>query len=147
MNERHYGFLTGQIKSEAKEKLGDERFLDLRRGYATRPDPLAADNEHALSIAATMKNVVPEGKVPSCESLADCVVRVAECWEQVLCPAAKAGQRILLSAHGNSLRSLVKLVEGISDEGIRTVEFGTGKPFALDFDENGQFVARRNLTA
>jgi 2,3-bisphosphoglycerate-dependent phosphoglycerate mutase len=133
LNERHYGALTGLNKAESAAKFGEAQVKDWRRGYATRPpevDPLSPDYpKHDPRYAA-----LSDADRPRSESLKDVLARVLPYWRATLVPELKAGKRVLVVAHGNSLRALMKHLEGISDDAIAEVNLPTGSPRGYRLD-------------
>ena len=135
LNERHYGALTGLDKAETEARHGREQFVAWRRGYATPPPPMEPGAEHDVSADPRYARLGP-GVVPSTECLADVVTRMLPYWQDRVAPAVLCGRCCLLVAHGNSLRALVKHLEGISDEEITAVEIPTGEPMVYELDEH-----------
>jgi 2,3-bisphosphoglycerate-dependent phosphoglycerate mutase len=133
LNERHYGALTGLNKAETAALHGEEQVRRWRRSYAERPPALAPDDPRA-SFADPRYRGVPRERIPLTECLRDTVARVRPCWEEVIAPAVRAGQRVLLSAHHNSLRALMKHLDGISDTAIADVEIPNGVPLVYELD-------------
>jgi len=141
LNERHYGGLTGLDKAETAAKHGDEQVKIWRRSFDTPPPPLAADSEFSLA-----KDVRYAGiDVPVAESLKDTIARVLPYYESAILPALKAGETVIVSAHGNSLRALVKHLSQISDADILELEIPTGQPIVYDFDAAGRPGERQYL--
>ena len=132
LNERHYGGLTGLDKAETAAKHGDEQVHIWRRSFDIPPPPLEAGSAYDLSQDRRYAGIA----IPQTESLKDTIARVLPYWEQRIAPALKDGQRVLISAHGNSLRALVKHLSGISDEEITGLEIPTGQPIVYDLDAN-----------
>jgi 2,3-bisphosphoglycerate-dependent phosphoglycerate mutase len=130
LNERHYGGLTGLNKQEMRDTHGDEQVHIWRRSFDTPPPPMAKGSEYDLSNDRRYEGV----DVPSSESLKDTIARVLPYWESAIVPALKAGQRVLISAHGNSLRALVKHLSEIPDDEITGLEIPTGQPIVYDLD-------------
>ncbi len=133
LNERHYGALTGLNKAETAAKYGEDQVRIWRRSYDVRPPPLersANQSVHDPRYAALDPNDIPDT-----ECLKDTVARVLPYWHAVLAPAIRAGQRVLVVAHGNSLRALVKYLDGISDEDIVGVNVPNGVPLVYEFDD------------
>jgi len=132
LNERHYGALTGLNKAETAAKYGDAQVKVWRRSYDIPPPPLERDKNEAVHDPryATLK---PE-EIPDTECLKDTVARVLPYWHEVLAPAIKAGQRVVVAAHGNSLRALVKYLDGISDADIVEMNIPNGVPLVYEFD-------------
>ena len=132
LNERHYGALTGLNKAETAEKYGDEQVHEWRRSYDTPPPALdVADNPFAGD--PRYAGLEPS-QVPLTECLKDTVARVLPYWHEVLAPAIRSGQRVLVAAHGNSMRALVKFLDGISDADIAGVNIPNGVPLVYRFD-------------
>ncbi|MHA0317845.1 2,3-diphosphoglycerate-dependent phosphoglycerate mutase [Sphingomonas melonis] len=132
LNERHYGGLTGLDKAETAAKHGDEQVHIWRRSFDIPPPPLEAGSAYDLSQDRRYAGIA----IPQTESLKDTIARVLPYWEQRIAPALKDGQRVLISAHGNSLRALVKHLSGISDDDITSLEIPTGQPIVYDLDAN-----------
>ena len=130
LNERHYGGLTGLDKAETAAKHGDEQVHIWRRSFDIPPPPLEAGSAYDLSQDRRYAGIA----IPQTESLKDTIARVLPSWEQRIAPALKDGQRVLISAHGNSLRALVKHLSGISDDDITSLEIPTGQPIVYDLD-------------
>ena len=141
LNERHYGGLTGLDKAETAAKHGDEQVKIWRRSFDTPPPPLAADSEFSLAQDARYAGI----DVPVAESLKDTIARVLPYYESAILPALKAGETVIVSAHGNSLRALVKHLSQISDADILELEIPTGQPIVYDFDAAGQPGERQYL--
>ncbi|MDP3669112.1 MAG: 2,3-diphosphoglycerate-dependent phosphoglycerate mutase [Telluria sp.] len=133
LNERHYGALQGLDKAETAAKYGDAQVLAWRRSYDTPPPALAEDDERA-SFDDPRYASVPKERIPLAECLKDTVARVMPAWDEEIAPAIRAGKRILISAHGNSLRALVKMLDGISDEDIVALNIPNGQPLVYELD-------------
>ena len=131
LNERHYGGLTGLNKAEMVEKVGKEQVHIWRRSFDVPPPPLEPGSRYDLAGDRRYDGL----EVPRTESLKNTIERVLPCWEQRIAPALRDGQRVLVSAHGNSLRALVKHLSGIPDEEIPGLEIPTGQPFVYELDE------------
>lgn len=144
LNERHYGALQGLNKSETAEKYGEEQVKIWRRSYATRPPALSPDDERNPAGQAPYRNV-PAEDLPLTECLEDTVARAYPYFEQEIKPRMLAGDRVLIAAHGNSLRALVKMFDGLSDDEIVGVNIPTGVPLVYEFDENFDVVSKRYL--
>ncbi len=129
LNERHYGKLQGSNKLEAVQRFGEEQVKIWRRSYATPPPPVDLDSPDYPK-ADRRYGDVPDADLPRSESLKDVLGRVMPYWEQTILPDLKAGKRVLIVAHGNSLRALLKYLEGVSDEDIVNVDLPTGIPKA-----------------
>lgn len=132
LNERHYGNLQGLNKSEMAEKYGDEQVFVWRRSFKTPPPPLKKSDSRHPSKDRRYKGV----DVPSTEALYDTCKRVTPYWKSKILPELKKGKRVLVVAHGNSLRALVKYLENISDDDIAELNIPTGAPKAYEFDRN-----------
>ncbi|WP_426101721.1 2,3-diphosphoglycerate-dependent phosphoglycerate mutase [Massilia sp. TSP1-1-2] len=133
LNERHYGALQGLDKGETAAKYGDAQVLVWRRSYDTPPPPLAADDERT-SFKDPRYAGVPQDSIPLTECLKDTVARVMPVWDEEIAPAIRAGKKILISAHGNSLRALIKMLDGISDEDIVGLNIPNGQPLVYELD-------------
>ncbi|AXJ95551.1 MULTISPECIES: 2,3-diphosphoglycerate-dependent phosphoglycerate mutase [unclassified Sphingomonas] len=131
LNERHYGGLTGLDKAETAARHGDEQVHIWRRSFDVPPPPLEAGSAYDLSQDRRYAGIA----VPQTESLKDTIARVLPYWDARIAPALKDGQRVLISAHGNSLRALVKHLSGISDEEITGLEIPTGQPIVYQLDD------------
>ena len=131
LNERHYGGLTGLNKAETAAKHGDEQVRIWRRSFDIPPPPMAQDSPYDLAGDRRYAGI----EVPRSESLRDTILRVLPYWEGRIAPALKGGQRVLISAHGNSLRALVKHLSNIPDEEITGLEIPTGQPIVYELDE------------
>ncbi len=130
LNERHYGGLTGLDKAQTAAKHGDEQVKIWRRSFDTPPPLLEKGSEFDLSGDPRYAGIA----VPATESLKDTIARVLPYYESDILPAIKAGETVIISAHGNSLRALVKHLSGISDGDITELEIPTGQPIIYDFD-------------
>jgi 2,3-bisphosphoglycerate-dependent phosphoglycerate mutase len=133
LNERHYGGLTGLDKAETREKYGDEQFLLWRRSYATPPPPIDPGSAFNPASDPRYADLAPE-LIPATECLADVVARMLPYWYDAIVPDLRAGKVVLVAAHGNSLRALVKHLDGISDEKIPNLEIPTGVPIVYQLD-------------
>ena len=131
LNERHYGGLTGLDKAETAAKHGDEMVQVWRRSFDTPPPPMDAGGPYDLGSDARYAGIA----VPATESLKDTIARVLPYWEARIAPELKAGRTVIISAHGNSLRALVKHLSGISDADISGLEIPTGQPIVYELDE------------
>lgn len=132
LNERHYGGLTGLDKQETRDKHGDEQVHIWRRSFDTPPPPMEADSPYQMSADPRYAGIT----VPLAESLKDTIERVLPYWQARIAPDLKAGKRVLISAHGNSLRALAKHLSGISDEDITGLEIPTGQPIVYNLDDD-----------
>ena len=135
LNERHYGALQGLNKAETAEKYGEEQVHAWRRGYAVRPPALDADDPRHPRFDRRYAHV-PADRLPATESLADTLARVAPYWRDVIAPRVRARRTTLIAAHGNSLRALVKRLDGTSDEEIRGLNIPTGIPLVYEMKED-----------
>ncbi len=127
LNERHYGDLTGLDKAETREKHGDEQLQIWRRSYDTPPPPIRDDNEYNPNASAAYAALPPE-ILPLTECLADVVDRMLPYWYDALVPDLRTGHTVMVAAHGNSLRALVKHLDSISDDDIPSLNIPTGMP-------------------
>ncbi|OYO24429.1 phosphoglyceromutase [Enemella dayhoffiae] len=134
LNERHYGALQGLNKSETLEKYGEEQFMQWRRSYDTPPPVLDKDAEYSQWDDPRYADV-PESERPQTECLKDVVARMMPYWESDIVPDLASGQVVLVAAHGNSLRALVKHLDGISDADIAGLNIPTGIPLFYELDD------------
>ncbi len=132
LNERHYGGLTGLDKAETAAKHGEEQVGIWRRSFDTPPPPLEAGSAFDLSGDRRYAGIA----IPNTESLKDTIARVLPYWDARIAPELRAGKRVLISAHGNSLRALVKHLSGVSDDEITGLEIPTGQPIVYDLAED-----------
>lgn len=135
LNERHYGALQGLNKAETAKKYGDEQVHIWRRSYDVRPPALTEDDERYPGNDPVYKDFA-KSDLPLTESLKDTVARVLPYYEAEIFPMMKAGKRVIIVAHGNSLRALVKYLDNISDAEIPELNIPTGVPLVYEFDEN-----------
>ncbi len=135
LNERHYGGLTGLDKAETRQRYGDEQFLLWRRSYATPPPPIDPDSPWNPGRDPRYAELAPE-LVPATECLADVVARMLPYWYDAIVPDLRDGRTVLVAAHGNSLRALVKHLDGIKDADIAHLEIPTGVPIVYQLDED-----------
>ncbi len=135
LNERHYGALQGLNKAETAEKYGDEQVLLWRRSYDVPPPALTKDDERYPGFDPRYKDL-SEDELPLTESLKDTVARFVPYWENEIAPAIKSGKRVIIAAHGNSLRSLVKYLDNVSEEQIVKLNIPTGVPLVYELDED-----------
>lgn len=142
LNERHYGALQGLNKAETAAKYGDEQVHIWRRSYATPPPPLELDDERHPSHDPRYAGI--EG-LPATESLATTLARVQPCWDTTIAKDLKAGRNVLIAAHGNSLRALVKMLDGISEDEITEFNIPTGIPILYELNDRLQPLSRRFL--
>ena len=142
LNERHYGALQGLNKAETAAKYGDEQVHIWRRSYATPPPALEADDERHPSHDERYAGI---RGLPATESLATTLERVIPCWEEQVVPELKAGRNVLLAAHGNRLRALVKMLDDVSEDEITGFNIPTGVPIEYDLDDNLKPLSRQFL--
>ena len=135
LNERHYGDLQGKDKKAVREQYGDELFLRWRRSYAEPPPPLAPGSPWDVSGDPRYAGLAPE-VVPLTECLADVVVRLLPYWYDTVVPDLRAGHTVLVVAHGNSLRALVKHLDGLTEEQVVGLNIPTGIPLLYELDED-----------
>ncbi len=132
LNERHYGGLTGFNKQEMRDKVGDEQVLVWRRSFDVPPPPLDPGSDYDVASDRRYAGV----DVPDTESLKDTIARVLPYWDEAIAPALKSGERVLICAHGNSIRALVKHLSNIADDDIVGVEIPTGQPLVYDLGDD-----------
>jgi 2,3-bisphosphoglycerate-dependent phosphoglycerate mutase len=141
LNERHYGALTGLDKQEMIDKVGADQVKIWRRSFDVPPPPLDADSPCDVSRDRRYAGV----EVPNTESLKDTIARAVPYYEQQIAPALKAGKRVLVAAHGNSLRGIVKYLSQIGDQEIVGLEIPTGKPIVYELADDLSVVRRYYL--
>jgi len=144
LNERHYGALQGLNKAETAEKYGEEQVKIWRRSYDVPPPALDADDDRNPAKQDQYKGI-PAEELPLTESLKDTVARAVPYFEDVIKPSMLAGEKVIIVAHGNSLRALVKYLEGISDEDIVEVNIPNGVPLVYEFDSDFNVISKRYL--
>ena len=135
LNERHYGVLQGLNKAETAAKFGDEQVLIWRRAYAIAPDALGNDDPRHPRLDPRYARV-PAGELPATECLKDTVARVLPFWNESIAPAIRAGRKVLVAAHGNSLRALIKYLDGMSEDDIVGLNIPTGQPLVYELDDD-----------
>ncbi|MBI9048541.1 MAG: 2,3-diphosphoglycerate-dependent phosphoglycerate mutase [Anaerolineaceae bacterium] len=135
LNERHYGALQGLNKAETAEKFGDEQVLVWRRSYSTPPPALELDDERFPGKDPRYSGLTDD-ELPKAECLKDTVDRFLPYWHDVIAPMIKTGKRVLITAHGNSLRALVKYLDNISEDEIVGLNIPTGMPLVYELDEH-----------
>lgn len=133
LNERHYGALQGLNKAETAKQYGDAQVLAWRRSYDTPPPALGTDDERYEGTDRRYARLKP-GEVPLTECLKDTVARVLPFWNESMAPAIKAGKRVVMAAHGNSIRALIKYLDGVSDEAIVELNIPNGIPLVYELD-------------
>jgi 2,3-bisphosphoglycerate-dependent phosphoglycerate mutase len=134
LNERHYGALQGRDKTAIREAYGDEQFAQWRRSYRVPPPPLEPGSELSAADDPRYSELPPEA-VPATECLADVLARVLPYWYDAIVPELRTGRNVLVSAHGNSLRALVKHLDQIGDEEIAALNIPTGIPLQYQLDD------------
>jgi 2,3-bisphosphoglycerate-dependent phosphoglycerate mutase len=144
LNERHYGALQGLNKADMARKFGDAQVLAWRRSYDTPPPPLAADDPRSER-SDPRYAALSADQVPLTECLKDTVARVLPLWHEELAPALRAGQRLLVSAHGNSIRALVTYLDDISEKDIVGLNIPNGIPLVYTLDAELRPLSRRYL--
>ena len=135
LNERHYGALAGLNKTETAAKYGDEQVHIWRRSYDVRP-PLLDPNDPRTSFNDPRYSKLKKEEIPLGECLKDNVARVLPLWEESIAPALRSGKRVLIAAHGNSIRSLVKYLDNVSDSDIMEINIPNGVPLVYELDDN-----------
>ncbi|HPT79422.1 MAG TPA: 2,3-diphosphoglycerate-dependent phosphoglycerate mutase [Candidatus Atribacteria bacterium] len=146
LNERHYGALQGLNKAETAARFGDEQVLIWRRSYDVAPPPLTTDDVRYAGNDIRYSNVSKED-LPLAESLKQTTERFLPYWEEEIAPRIKEGRRVLIVAHGNSLRALVKHLENISDQDIVGYNIPTGVPLIFELDDELKPVKKYYLTS
>jgi len=144
LNERHYGALQGLNKAETAAKHSEEQVKVWRRSYDVPPPALEKSDERWPGHDRRYKDLKPE-ELPLTECLKDTVARVVPYWEKTIAPEIKAGKRVIIAAHGNSLRALVKYLDGVSDKDIVELNIPTGIPLLYELDENLKPIRSRYL--
>jgi len=134
LNERHYGALQGKDKAQTLAEYGEEQFMLWRRSFDTPPPVIDPNNEFAQTNDPRYSDLGKD--LPGTECLADVVVRMLPYWESNIVPDLKAGNTVMVAAHGNSLRALVKHLDGISDDDIAGLNIPTGIPLVYELDSN-----------
>jgi 2,3-bisphosphoglycerate-dependent phosphoglycerate mutase len=142
LNERHYGALQGLNKAETAAKYGDDQVLVWRRSYATLPPPLEVSDERHPSHDKRYAGI---SGLPATESLKTTLERVRPCWDELIVPQLKEGKNVLVAAHGNSLRALVKMLDDVSDDDILGFNIPTGIPLSYELDDALKPVSREFL--
>ncbi|MCB1030738.1 MAG: phosphoglyceromutase [Acidimicrobiales bacterium] len=137
LNERHYGDLTGRNKAEATAQFGEDQVKVWRRSYDTPPPAISADNEYNPNADRRYAHI-PADALPASECLADVVNRMLPYWFDAIVPDLNDGSTVLIAAHGNSLRALVKHLDGIGDADIAGLDIPTGVPLVYELDDNAR---------
>lgn len=144
LNERHYGALQGLNKKETSDRYGKEQVHEWRRSYATPPPALEPSDPRNAAFDRRYADLAPE-QVPLSECLADVVERMLPYWYDAIVPDLRDGATVLVAAHGNSLRALVKHLDGISDEEISSLNIPTGIPLVYELDDNLEVLSSAYL--
>ena len=134
LNERHYGALQGLNKAETAAKYGDQQVKIWRRSYDVRPPALEEEDPRNPAKDRRYRDLMKE-QIPLTECLKDTVERFLPCWHDIISPAVRADRKVLIAAHGNSLRALVKYLDGIADEAITELNIPTGMPLVYELDD------------
>lgn len=142
LNERHYGALQGLNKGETAAKYGEEQVHIWRRSYDITPPPLELDDERHPSHDVRYAGI---DNLPATESLATTLERVLPCWNELIAPELKDGKNVLIAAHGNSLRALVKMLDEVSEDEITGFNIPTGVPIAYELDDELKPLSRNFL--
>ncbi|MDT7788026.1 MAG: 2,3-bisphosphoglycerate-dependent phosphoglycerate mutase [Pseudonocardiales bacterium] len=143
LNERHYGALQGKNKKQTLEEFGEEQFMLWRRSYDTPPPPIEPGSEFSQDTDPRYADLGPD--LPLTECLLDVVKRMLPYWDEAIVPDLRTGKTVLVAAHGNSLRALVKHLDGISDEDIAGLNIPTGIPLRYDLTDDLEPVTRGGL--
>jgi 2,3-bisphosphoglycerate-dependent phosphoglycerate mutase len=144
LNERHYGTLQGLNKAETAAQYGEQQVLVWRRAYEIAPEPLPAGDPREAQGDPRYARLRPQD-IPRTECLKDTVARVVPFWNESMAPAIKMGRKVLVTAHGNSLRALIKHLDGLSDEAIVDVNIPTARPLLYQLDADLRPIERRYL--
>lgn len=140
LNEKHYGMLQGLNKVEMAEKYGDEQVLLWRRSFDVPPDPIPEDDPRHPRHDPKYKHLRPE-EIPATESLKDTIARMLPYWEEAIKPALLKHQQVLVAAHGNSLRAVVKHLKNMSEQEIISFNIPTGIPYVFEFDDDLNLIS------
>ncbi|GAB3991680.1 phosphoglyceromutase [Nocardioides marmoraquaticus] len=140
LNERHYGALQGKDKKATLEQYGEEQFMTWRRSFDVPPPPIDADDEWSQAGDARYADLGDE--LPATECLKDVIARMLPYWESAIVPDLDAGRTVLVAAHGNSLRAVVKHLDGISDDDIVGLNIPTGQPLVYELDDSYQPIEK-----
>ncbi|MCF7911110.1 MAG: 2,3-diphosphoglycerate-dependent phosphoglycerate mutase [Candidatus Cloacimonetes bacterium] len=144
LNERHYGDLQGQVKEVVKKEVGVGMFKQYRRSYSTRPPQMAEDDVRSPDREAKY-SALPEGVLPHGESLEDALNRFKGYWESNIMPVVKDHKNVLISAHGNSLRALIMLLEDLDENQIASLELPTGNPLVYELKDDLSVVSKKYM--
>lgn len=140
LNEKHYGFLQGLNKKETVDKYGEEKVLLWRRSYNIAPPPIPESDSKHPSHDIKYKLLHEDGCTPGTESLRDTIHRIIPYWKSEIVPKLKVHKEIIIGAHGNSLRAIVKHVKNISDDDIVSLNLPTGIPYVFEFDDDMHLI-------
>jgi 2,3-bisphosphoglycerate-dependent phosphoglycerate mutase len=135
LNERHYGALQGFNKADTLKQFGEEQFMLWRRSYDVPPPPLTKDSPHYPGSDPRYRDMAPQD-IPLTECLKDTLIRFLPYWHSTIVPELKSGKRMIIAAHGNSLRALVKHLDNIPDDRIAALDIPTGIPLVYELDED-----------
>jgi len=144
LNERHYGTLQGQTWDEVAAEEGADQVQLWRRGYRETPPPLDPEDPRCPQFDRRYRHL-PRDRLPRAESLADVTARLVPFWKERIAPQVRSGRKVLVVSHGNTLRALIKEIEGISDHEISKVEIPTGVPVVYELDSDLRPLSRRLL--
>jgi len=144
LNERHYGALQGLDKAETVRRHGEEQVLIWRRSYDIPPPPLEADDSRHPRFEARYAGI-DAARLPAAESLQDTLARVKPYWENEIAPQIRAGRKVIIAAHGNSLRALVKMLDGLDEDEIVKLNIPTGIPLVYELDDELRATSSRYL--
>ncbi|HYF59450.1 MAG TPA: 2,3-diphosphoglycerate-dependent phosphoglycerate mutase [Burkholderiaceae bacterium] len=144
LNERHYGALQGLNKAETAARFGDEQVLVWRRAYAIAPDPLPQGDPREAQGDPRYARLRPED-IPRTECLKDTVARVVPFWNESIAPSIRHGRKVIVAAHGNSLRALIKHLDGVSDDDIVHMNIPTARPLVYELDDDLRPISHRYL--
>ena len=144
LNERHYGALQGLDKAETVRRHGEEQVLIWRRSYDVPPPPLEGDDPRHPRFETRYAGIEP-ARLPAAESLKDTLARVRPYWENEIAPQIRAGRQVIIAAHGNSLRALVKMLDGLDEDEILKLNIPTGIPLVYELDDQLRATSSRYL--
>lgn len=144
LNERHYGALTGLNKAETAARYGEAQVLQWRRAYDVRPDALQPSHEFWPGRDPRYAAIDPT-LLPATECLKDTIDRVIPVWESTIAPRVRAGERVIIAAHGNSIRALLKYLEQMSEADVLALNIPTAQPLVVELDAQLNFIGRRYL--
>lgn len=145
LNEKHYGFLQGMNKAEAAEVYGEKQVMLWRRSYDVAPDPLADDDPRNPKFDDRYKLIMDKAARPATESLSDTTRRIIPLWNTRIVESLREYKQVMIVAHGNSIRGIVKFIKNISNEEIVKLNIPTGVPYVFELDENFKIINDRYL--